>query len=92
MNLIARFNAAVSKLVGPNAVHAIDAIVAFELTAAGAALTDPSARDYAAAHPALVVVFSIVAPLLTAGASKFRKAATAPAPATKPESPAPPAP
>lgn len=78
MDLVAKFNSLVGKLVGPNAVHAIDAIVAFELTAAGTAAADPSARDYAANHPALVVVFSLVAPILTAGASRFRKAATAP--------------
>ena len=78
MNLIDKFNAAVGKLVGPNAVHAVDAIVAFELTAAGTAVADPSARTYAASHPWLIVVFSILAPVLTAGAARFRKAATAP--------------
>jgi uncharacterized membrane protein len=80
MNLVAKINTALSKLVGPNAAHMLDSLIAFELTAAGVAAKSSSARHYAAAHPGLAIAFTVAPPVLTALASKFRKAATSPTP------------
>jgi hypothetical protein len=81
--VFARIQNLLNKFVGPNAAHVLDGLIAFEITAGGAALTAPSARNYAAHHPVVAAVFAIAPPLLTALASKFRKAAT-----TKPPPPA----
>lgn len=76
--MIEKANAFLSKLVGPNAAHVIDGLVAWELTAAAAAVKSQSARDYAFHHPTVAVALTIALPLLTAAAAKFRKAASKP--------------
>jgi hypothetical protein len=57
------------------------------LTAAAVATQSESARHYAVGHPTIALAFVIAPPLLTALASKFRKASTTPPP--PPSAPAP---
>jgi hypothetical protein len=78
--MFAKLQAFLERFVGPNAAHVLDGLVAFELTAAGAALSTDSARNYAVHHPAVAVTFTLAPPVLTALASKFRKAAHAKTP------------
>jgi hypothetical protein len=84
--MFAKIQAGLDKLVGPNAAHVLDGLIAFEITAGTAALASPSARAYGAHHPLVALGIAVGTPLLTALASKFRKAAT-----TKTLPPAPPA-
>lgn len=74
-----RINAFLARFVGPNAAHVIDAIVAFALTAAAAAAFSPAARDFELHHARLGVALALAPAILTALASKFRKAAGQPA-------------
>lgn len=79
--MIDKLNKFFGRIVGPNSAHVIDGLVAYELTAAGAASQSQSARDFALHHPTIAVIFVIAPPILTAVAAKFRKAASKPAPA-----------
>jgi hypothetical protein len=74
--MFAKIQTGLGKFVGPNAALVLDALIAFELTAAGTAIATPSARTYADQHPFVAVAVTFAPPLLTALASKFRKAAT----------------
>lgn len=82
--MFAKLQGFLDRFVGPNAAHVLDGLIAFEITAGGAALASPSARAYGAHHPYVALGIAVGTPLLTAVASKFRKAATtkAPPPAT----------
>lgn len=80
MTIVDKVTQALTGLVGPNAAHVLDSLIAFELTAGGVGLGSATARHFAATHPGLTVIFAVATPLLTALASKFRKAATAPPP------------
>lgn len=85
--MFARIQSQLDKLVGPNAAHVLDGLIAFEITAGVAALASPSARVYGERHPLVAIGIAVGAPLLTALASKFRKAATTKAPSpTAPKS------
>jgi hypothetical protein len=81
--MFAKIQAALEKLVGPNAAHVLDGLIAFEITAGTVALASPSARAYGAHHPLVAVAIAVGTPLVTALASKFRKAATTKAGAGK---------
>lgn len=69
-----------SKFVGPNAAHVLDGLIGFEISAGVAAVATPSARNYADHHAVVAIGIAVGTPLLTALASKFRKAATTTAP------------
>jgi hypothetical protein len=78
--MLEKLNKLVAKVAGRNSAHVLDALIAWELTAVATGAESKSARDYAAHHPALVVVLTVAPPILTAAAAKFRKAATQSAP------------
>lgn len=82
--MIKKLSSLLAKFAGPNSAHVIDALVAFELSAAAAALESQSARDYAVHHPSVAVIFTIAPPILTALVAKFRKAASQPQPPAPP--------
>lgn len=75
MQLIAKINAFLSKFVGPNAAHMIDAAVAIGIVDGAALVSSPSARAYLLHHALLSSIASISVPPAVALASKFRKAA-----------------
>ena len=75
MNLIGTINAQLSKLVGPNAAHMIDALIGLAIVGAVALLSSSAARAFLAHHATLSVIVTAAVPVATALASKFRKAA-----------------
>lgn len=75
MNLVDRINSFLNRFVGPNAAHVIDALIGVALVGAVAFATSEPARVFLFNHPLLGVIVSVGVPLVTALASKFRKAA-----------------
>ena len=75
MTLISKLNALLSKFVGPNAAHMVDAAVAVGIVDGAALVSSPSARAYLVHHAVLSSIASICVPPAVALASKFRKAA-----------------
>lgn len=73
--LIERFNGWLGTLVGPNAAHVIDGLIGVSLTFAGAFAFSAPARTFASHHADLGLVVLLIPPVITALASKFRKAA-----------------
>lgn len=74
-SLIERFNGWLAKFVGPNAAHVIDGLIGVALTLAGAFAFSTPARTFASHHADLGLIILLAPPVLTALASKFRKAA-----------------
>ncbi len=75
MILIDKLNGFLGRFVGPNAAHVIDGLIAFALVGAAAFAVSAPARVFLLHHALLGIVVSLSVPLVTALASKFRKAA-----------------
>lgn len=78
--LVEKVNGFLNRLVGPNAAHMIDALIAIALVGAGTFAVSAPARLFLVHHALLGIIVSAGIPLLTALASKFRKAAGSTAP------------
>ena len=80
MILINKLNAFLAKFVGPNAAHVIDGLIGVALVGAAAFAASAPARLFLLHHALLGVIVTAGVPLVTAVASKFRKAAGSSAP------------
>lgn len=80
MNVINRFNGFLARFVGPNAAHVIDALIALALVGAVTYVASAPARLFLLHHATLGVLVTVAVPLVTALASRFRKAAGSSAP------------
>jgi hypothetical protein len=78
--LIDKLNGFLNRFVGPNAAHTIDALIGVALVGAVAFASSAPARLFLLHHALLGVLVSAGVPLVTALASKFRKAAGSTAP------------
>lgn len=80
MTLLDKFNAALGKLVGPNAAHMIDGLIGVGLVGVVAYASSPASRVFLLHHAQLGAIVTVGIPVVTALASKFRKAAGSTAP------------
>lgn len=75
MLLISKLNAFLSKFVGPNAAHMIDAVFAIAIVDGVALSTSPAARLFLLHHARLGALIQLSVPPAVALSAKFRKAA-----------------
>ena len=78
--IVSKVNGWLSKLVGPNAAHMIDAAIGVAIPYAVTFAVSPGARVFLLHHSLLAVIVGASILPATALASKFRKAAGSSAP------------